>query len=127
MYSPVVHLITTYRDGWTLNMSLRRLHRNRKKLQRLTKAGASERRQLLRHGGTDLHACICECVYNVLVGNVPIAEEHKRQLSKYKDLLRAIASPDGSMTRKKKLIRQSGGNFLLALLPAIAGMIGSLL
>ena len=79
---------------------------------------------LKRHCSPEFTKCICECVKNVLVGNVKLTPEHKRKLKRHKHSLRKLTSKKTSQKEKKRLV-QSGG-FLGALLGPIVKVLGGL-
>jgi hypothetical protein len=94
---------------------LRLLHKSSPKVRKaLTK----------RHCNPEFIKCICECVKNVLVGNVSLSKEHKKKLKRHRHSLRKLASKKTPLTVKKRII-QSGG-FLGALLGPIVKVLGGL-
>jgi hypothetical protein len=96
-------------------------------LKILFNAKPALRNALLKHADKDLVCTICECVFNILRGNVPLEENEKIKLGKKKTLLRNIVKKTKSWTGKRKLI-QKGGNFLIPLLiPIIGRLISNLL
>ena len=82
--------------------------------QRLTKKNCSP----------EFIKCICECAKNVLIGNVHLSDQHKRQLKRHRRSLRKLALKRTSLKEKKKIV-QSGG-FLGALLGPIVKVLGGL-
>jgi hypothetical protein len=68
--------------------------------------------------------CICECVKNILVGNVALSSKHKRQLKRHRRSLRKLVLKKTSLKAKKKLV-QTGG-FLGAILGPIVKVLGGL-
>jgi hypothetical protein len=84
----------------------------------------AKRNSIIEEGGPDLVHCICDCVYNVLNGNIPISEQDKKRLSRHKDTLRELVKKKTSNKERKRLV-QSGG-FLGALIPTIVSLIGGL-
>ena len=55
---------------------------------------------------------ICEVVYNVLKGNVPLSEAQKKRLALKKHILRNLVRPQPVHSRRKKLLgNQTGGSF----------------
>ena len=90
-------------------------------LQRSPKARNALTKQ---HCSSDFIKCICECVKNVLVGNVKLSTEHKRRLKRHKRSLRKLALKKTTLSEKKKIV-QSGG-FLGALLGPIIKVLGGL-
>lgn len=81
------------------------------------------RNALLKHADKHLVCTICECVLNILKGNIPLNEKVKKKYSKHKVYLRNIVKKTGSWKDKRKII-QKGGNFLI---PLLAPVIGALL
>lgn len=65
---------------------------------------------------------ICECIYNVLRGKVPINDKDKTKLKKYKHFLRKLVSK-GNKKIRKKIIVQKGGAFLPIILSTVLGSI----
>ncbi|KAF4523993.1 hypothetical protein B566_EDAN013835 [Ephemera danica] len=81
------------------------------------------RKAILQYADKNLVQTICECVLNVLLGNVQLDESQKKKFSKHKSLLRKIVKKKGNWKIKKKLL-QKGGSFLI---PLLAPVLGSLL
>ena len=86
----------------------------------------SSRKGLLQKADSELVRCIHKCCSQVLDGSIPITKKERTRLRKYKRTLRALrdAKTQGS---KKKVIVQSGGGFLLSLIPAVVGALASLI
>lgn len=84
------------------------------------------RKNLLKRLPSSGIKAICECILNVLKGNVLLSKQQKKCLSKHKNTLRQIANKRGSLFTKKKLILQKGG-FLNVLIPAALTAITSLI
>ena len=102
------------------------LKRNALLLNVLQKAPVNARKAILvSHLNKDFVNCICECVLNLLQGNVPLTTQQKINLQKRKKHLRLLASKKTSLRKKKELI-QNGG-FLGAILGPIVGVLGNLL
>ena len=85
------------------------------------------RKELLRHADNEFIKCICQCSKKVLNGTIPITSKEKRKLRKYKKVLRRLNSAKKSISGKRKVIVQSGGGFLLGLIPAVIGALASLI
>ena len=81
------------------------------------------RKELLRHADPELVKCVGQCATNVLDGSLPITKSEKTKLKKYKKTLRRIKQGKN----KKRIIVQSGGGFLLSLIPAVVGALASLI
>ena len=68
---------------------------------------------------------ICEFVYNIMHGNIPIPRGIKEELIFQKQVLHDFADAKVSYKRKKTLLLQSGGSISGALLsPAISAILG---
>ena len=85
------------------------------------------RRRLLANADGELIKCICQCAAKVLDGSVNITKQEKRKLKKYKRILRQLRERKKSLSIKKKAIVQTGGGFLLSLIPAVVGALASLI
>lgn len=84
------------------------------------------RKQLLKHADAELIRCIGTCASKVLDGSLPVTSEEKSKLKKYKKTLRKINNATLAKS-KKKVIVQSGGGFLLSLIPAVVGALAALI
>ena len=91
----------------------------------LHKSTPNARNALLKqHCSPEFVKCICECVKNVLVGNVTLSPEHKRRLTRHKRSLRKLTLKKTPLKEKKRIV-QSGG-FLGALLGPIVKVLSGL-
>lgn len=88
-------------------------------LQTIQKVKPSIRKQILENADTSLITTILECIHNVINGNVPLKKSQRNKLMRYKNILRSLAKSKASIKHKKKIIVQSGGAFLPALLVPI--------
>lgn len=95
-------------------------------LSKLAKLSGKKRSQALKLATTSEIRCICECCANVLAGNIKLSKKQKIRLQRHKKVLRKLAKPRVTFATKKRVITQSGGSFLLALLPAAISAIASL-
>jgi hypothetical protein len=92
----------------------------------LRKARPKLRKAIVSYCDEELVKSICECVLNVLNGNVGLTDCAKRKLQKYKVVLRKVADKRVPLYSKKRLIVQKGGillPLLTAVLPALASYI----
>lgn len=92
-------------------------------LDKLSKVSSKERKKLLQKASLELFRSIDECIKNVIKGNVKFKKRCAEKLSKYKNVLNKINDSKHKITQKKKIIIQSGGAFLPALLSPILGVI----
>ncbi|KAF4517303.1 hypothetical protein B566_EDAN008638 [Ephemera danica] len=85
------------------------------------------RNAILKFADKNLVQTICECVLNVLLGNVPLDEEEKKKFRKHKTILRKIVKKKGNWKSKRKIL-QKGGSFLIPLLvPVLGSLLSNLL
>lgn len=70
---------------------------------------------------------LCECVLNVLCGNIPLTKSQKNRLSPHKESLRKLSNKKTPLYKKKKILIQKGEGFLSILLPAAISVISSLI
>ena len=80
--------------------------------------------RIIDKGGMEFVHCICDCVYNVLQGNIPLEPEEKERLKRLRHCLRKLVNKKTSYREKKKLIQRSG--FLGSLIPILVGLVGKL-
>lgn len=70
---------------------------------------------------------LCECVLNVLCGNIPLTKSQKDRLYPHKESLRKLSKKKIPLYKKKKILIQKGEGFLSVLLPAAISVITSLI
>ena len=80
---------------------------------------------VLKGASPDLLNALSECSLNILKGHVRLTPTQKRQLSRHRQSLRALAKKKTS-GKKRKQILQKGG-LLGALLKPALGLVGGLL
>lgn len=73
-----------------------------------------------------LYNALREIAHNTLKGNVKLNNDQKRKLKPYNNTLKNLCIKHKCSKRRKKLVIQSGG-FLPILIPAITGLISSLI
>ena len=88
-------------------------------LKALHKVNSSQRVNILKNADVKLINAICECALNTLKGTVPLDSYQKKNLSRYKKLLRALIQRKSSWKRKRTQLVQTGkGAFLPILIGA---------
>ena len=107
-------------------MVAERLRRNFKYLKYLKKAKKHHRCSLLKTAPQELILCICDCVTNVLRGNVRLSAKQTKALRRHKAALRALVEKRKGLNKKRELLVQKGG-FLPLLLAPILSAAGGLL
>ena len=80
--------------------------------------------RIIDEGGMELVHCICDCVHNILQGNIPVDEEEKERLKRHRHCLRKLVNEKTSYRRRKQLIQDRG--FLGSLIPILVGLVGKL-
>ena len=94
-------------------------------LNLLSKTHPIQQRDLSEISEPDQVCAICEFIYNIMHGNMPIPRGIKQKLIFQKQVLHDFADAKVSYKRKKTLLLQSGGSILGALLsPAISAILG---
>lgn len=73
---------------------------------------------LLKACGEEEINCICECIFNILNGEIPLKEKDKCKLRKHKTVLRKLVTK-GKKIPRKRIIVQEGGAFLPIILGSI--------
>jgi hypothetical protein len=87
------------------------------------------RKRLIDAGDTNQIRAVAECVKNILDGNVPLSQAQLKKLKKHSRVMREVTKYTKSQTKRKRLLKQSGG-FLQMLLPialnALSGLFSQL-
>lgn len=66
-----------------------------------------------------------EIAINTLRGNVPLTDQQKQTLRRYKNALQSLSSQRTSKRQKKRVILQQGSGIFALLLPIIASAVAS--
>ena len=81
------------------------------------------RNAILKNCENNLIHIICDCVYNVVKGNVPgLTQEKLNKLAHHKTSFIKLTKKD-PIKEKRKILVQKGGGFLPFLLPLVAKLI----
>ena len=80
--------------------------------------------RIIDEGGMDLIHCICDCVHNILQGNIPVTNEEKDRLKQQRHCLRKLVNKTTPYRERKRLIQEGG--FLGTLIPTLVGLVGKL-
>jgi len=97
-------------------------------LKRLVKGNNKKRKKILQDADPELLKCISEIALNTINSNVPLTDSQYKKLSRYKNILRELASKNVSLKKKKhKLVKQAGGCILPLLIPIIGSVIANLI
>lgn len=73
----------------------------------------------IKNATSDEIKTICECVKNILVGNVPIHPTSVTRLKPYKKQLHTLALKKVPLYKKRQIL-QSGGGFFLPIIATLA-------
>ena len=104
---------------------LSNVKRNFDSLKMLSCCPKKLRNSILNGAPKDLIDTICECILNLLNGNLDLKEIDKQKLDKHKFSLRKLLKRT-SLKEKKKILIQKGG-FLQILLPSIISGLASII
>ncbi|CAF1108807.1 unnamed protein product [Brachionus calyciflorus] len=115
-------VITSLKDDDFLN---EKISQNFDYLKILAKCDKKMINSILNGANKDLIHSLCECIYNILKGNVELTERNKTQLIKHKNSLRKLLTKN-SIKEKKKIPIQKGG-FLQILLPSVISGLATIL
>lgn len=99
-------------------------------LRALRHFSAKERVAFFRVADEKIIRCICECVFNVLYGNVSIQPKQKAHLRKYVPVLRQLVEKKRgkrNLPHKRRLIIQKGGFLPSLLIPIVGSVLSQLL
>ena len=100
-----------------MNKSIQNILNHKEFLNLLATAKPKYRKSIIESSDKKLIKAICEGTLNLLNGNIPLSDENKLYLKKYKSKLRKLIKTS-NIDNKKKILNQRGG-FLNILLPAI--------
>ena len=105
---------------------MRRIKANYHALHVLKNDRPKLRKAIVSNCNKDMLNSICECVLNVLNGNIRIVDCTMRKLRKFRISLHSLVDKRLPLVSKRRVIQQRGG-FLLpllsALLPALPGLL----
>ena len=88
---------------------------------------AAQQQALIETANPEQVRAICECVYNILHGNIPVPDSTKEELKAHKQVLRDIADPKIPYKKKKDTLVQKGGAIWGAMLPLAINSVASLI
>ena len=80
--------------------------------------------RIIDEGGMGLVHCICDCVHNILQGNIPVNDIEKERLKRHRECLRKLVNKKTSYREGKQLIQEGG--FLGSFIPTLVGLVGKL-
>lgn len=90
-------------------------------LKRLCRMSNKDRKQFIKSCGKDFIYCLCECIKNLLKGNVPLTQKQLKSLCRHKQSLRKLSLKRTSLVTRKRILQKGG--FLGALIsPLLNGL-----
>lgn len=102
------------------------MQRNLNWLKAIRCCSKSEKEQLLKAAKPEAVNAICDCVHNILRGNVPLTANEKKSLQSKKSILRKLANRKVKATERKKILVQHGSGFLNSILGPVLGALGNI-
>ena len=87
---------------------MNRLRKNGPTLQLLQNASKPSRKRILDKASPELILCLCNCIHNILQGNVTLSRHYKQKLRQHKTKLRKLTHRKVALKTKKQLV-QTGG------------------
>jgi hypothetical protein len=99
----------------------RRLVQMLPELRRLCRMPIRERKKFIKLCGKDFIECLCECIKNLLKGNVPLKQKQLQCLRRHRHSLRKLALKKTSLSSRKRIL-QSGGFLQFLIGPLISGI-----
>ena len=88
---------------------------------------STQQQALIETANPEQIRAICECVFNVLQGNISVPESIKGELAPHKQSLRDIADAKVPYKKKKEILVQKGGAIWGAMLPLAISSVASLI
>lgn len=82
---------------------------------------------ILKNCPNSLIKSVCECVLNLLSGNIPITRRQKNKLIPYKRTLRRLSDKKIPLFKKRRILVQKGEGFLSILIPAAVSLLSSII
>lgn len=84
-------------------------------------------KQIIKKASNRVIKALCECILNVIRGNVPITRTQREKLSSHKSCLRKLSDKKVPLYKKRRILVQKGDGFLSLLLPTAVSVISSLI
>ena len=100
--------------------------RNISFLRLLASSNRKRRKQLIQIASTGEIVAVCECIDNLLLGNIPLSLKNKEYFKKHKKHLRYLIQQKVPSSKKREVLQQRGG-FLSFLLPLALSILTKIL
>ena len=104
----------------------KRIQKNLNWLKALHCCSKNEKEQLLKAAKPEAINTICDCIHNILQGNVPLSSNEKQKLNAKKTVLRRLANRKTKALQRKRLLVQHGNGFLNSVLGPVLGALGNI-
>ena len=102
----------------------KRVTKNLELLKALNYCTNAEQKEFVKIARPEVINAICDCILNILNGNVPINTQQKKKLQAKKDILRKLVLRKNKTPERKKLLVQHGNGFLTPILgPVIKALV----
>lgn len=98
-------------------MGRKRVQQMLNKLKCFKRMNNSERKKYVKKCDKSVIHCICECVRNLLKGQLPVKSSHLDGLSRYKQSLRNLSHKKLSLVKRRNILQKGG--FLYTLMPSL--------
>ena len=95
-------------------------------LNTLAHCSPTQRKLILKTADKGLVDAICECVVNLVRGNIKLSPAQKKTFAKQKRYLRKLADRKTALKTRKNILVQRGGFFLPLLSRLIGPVIGAI-
>ena len=108
------------------NVSLNYLQNYMKKLEPLINAKKKDQKLIIKN--RNLINLVCQGVYNILHGTVPLNKETKQKLKRFRSKLHALCDTNHTSKQKYKILNQTGGLLgavVTGLISAISALISA--
>lgn len=106
----------------------KRVLKNLDYLKALHCSSKREKGNLLKSAKSEIINAICDCIKNILLGNIEVTSKEKRKLQPKKNILRKLADRKTKTLERKKILVQQGTGILTAILaPALGALASGLL
>jgi len=96
-----------------------RMRKNLPILKALHQCSPAEKKQLLKVARPETINTICDCVANVVHGNIPINSKQKGAFRRKIKVLKVLCDPKRKSTSKKRLLVQHGPGIFTSILGPI--------
>jgi hypothetical protein len=101
-----------------------KLNKHKYILHALANCNKKIRKGIISNSNKEVIDSICDCVFNVVSGNIKIDDKHKKKLKIYNKTFKNLLTTKNLKKRKDILIQKGG--FLQYLIPALVSGVASI-